>query len=175
MRLTHGIAALTFAAAVFSPPRPASTGLLPVSKPLARARRAGAPACRVEGVWELVSMSLNGQELPRPGYHERKVVARGQFMWFGEEARRDTITLRTADDTLRAFRVTGGAGTYTLVGTTYTEHLEFFYDPRRIGQSVVATCRTDGDRWYHSFSLAGLSGAPGQPAERIDQGWRRVG
>ena len=168
MRLTYGIAALVLA----TTGRPSSSAAL--QRRPARSDRPGAPACRIEGVWELVSTSLNGQDLARFGYHERKVVAHGQFMWFGEEARRDTIALRTADDTLRAFHVTGGAGTYSLNGTTYTEHLEFFYDPRRIGQSVVATCRTEGNRWYHSFSLTALPAASGAATERIDQVWQRV-
>ncbi|GJG84888.1 hypothetical protein tb265_00690 [Gemmatimonadetes bacterium T265] len=179
MRHAHGSAALTIAVACLLPARAsAQTGPRSAEEPKGARPRPGAaspaPACKVEGVWELVSVSYNGQELPRPGYHERKVVARGQFMWLGSDAQRDTIPLRTAGDSLRAFRVAGGAGTYTLTGNTYTEHLEYFYDPRLVGQSIQATCRTEGDRWYHSFTPATPSGGAGGQSERLDQVWRRV-
>ena len=162
MRPAHGIAALTFAAC-----------LLPA--PLRAQAKPGAPACRVEGVWELVSTTYNGQEMPRPGYSQRKVVARGHFMWLGEDAGRDTIPLRTASDSLRAFRVAGGAGTYTLAGNVYTERLEYFYDGRLVGHSVQATCRTEGDRWYHSFTPPTMSTAGSEPSARLEEVWRRIG
>lgn len=178
MRPVHGIAALTFAACLLPACLHAQAGPTVTDGPGARAPRTGAapaaPACRVEGVWELESVSYNGQPLPRPGYHERKVVARGHFMWLGADAGRDTIPLTTAGDSLRAFRVAGGAGTYTLAGNTYTERLEYFYDPRMVGQSVQATCRTEGERWYHSFTPPTPGSAGGEQPVRLDQVWRRI-
>jgi hypothetical protein len=40
-----------------------------------------------------------------------------------------------------------GGGTYTLVGDTYTERMEFFYTPNHVGLSVPYKIRWEGDDW----------------------------
>ena len=141
-------------------------------------RRAGQPAggttCQVEGVWDLVATSVNGAPAaPRRGYHERKIVARGHFMWLGEQLQRDTLPMVTALDSLRALHVDGGAGTYAVSGNTYTERLDFFSDPRQIGRTVRAVCRTEGDRWYHSFRVLGDAAGTNNP-QILEEVWQRV-
>ena len=186
MRSALGIAALA-AAVCLVPARlagqgaPAGGGSSPGAGPGGGAQpgaRAGAAqsasACRVEGVWELVSASDNGQPRSLHGYRQRKVVAHGHFMWLGEPARRDTIQLRTRLDSLRAMQVMGGAGTYTLAGDTYIERLEYFYDPTMEGQRFPALCRTEGDRWYHTFPPpTGLQSSTNQPSQTVEV-WRRI-
>ena len=129
--------------------------------------------CPVRGVWELVSMSANGMDQPLGGYRQRKVVTERHYMWIGHAARRDTLPLRTELDSLRAFQMGGGAGTYTTSGDTYTEQLDYFYIPSWVGRSFRATCRVEGDRWYHSFMSPNDPTAPG-PFHRIVEVWRRV-
>src|SRR3712207_4827528 len=60
------------------------------------AARPPAPECEVIGVWELVGVKNNGSPVPMAGWAQRKVVTRGQFMWLGQAARRDTLPLKTA-------------------------------------------------------------------------------
>ncbi|MGZ8377679.1 MAG: hypothetical protein ACXW0Z_10620 [Gemmatirosa sp.] len=177
MRPAHALAVLTFAACLL-PVRlcgqgAPSTGGAPVVSMRQAPTNARPAACQVEGVWELVSATDGGQERPLRGYRQRKIVSRGHFMWLGADARRDTITLRTSSDSLRAAQVFGGAGTYTLEGNTYTERLELFFDATGEGRTLPATCRTVGDRWYHSFPVAdgdaARSGMP--PAVEV---WRRL-
>jgi hypothetical protein len=81
--------------------------------------------------------------------------------------------MRTELDSLRALHVDGGAGTYTVSGNTYTERLEFFSDPRQIGRTVRAVCRTEGDRWYHSFRMLGEAVSASNP-QILEEVWRRV-
>ena len=66
----------------------------------------------------------------------------------------NTLPLKSEIDTLRAYRIAGGAGTYSTRGTSYTEHLDYFFDPSWVGTSFRAICRIEGDRWYHSYTFA---------------------
>lgn len=152
--------------------------------PAAGARR-GAPAraagqtaprgtCQVRGVWELVSTSVDGADEVRPGYRQRKVLTSRHFMWLGEDAKRDTLPLKTAMDSLRATRIMGGSGTYTVQGNSYTERLDYFYQPNMIGQTLRATCRTVGDRWYHVFTVPFDTVAARGRFTRLSELWRRV-
>jgi len=139
------------------------------------AARSPEAECRVTGVWELVGVKRNGTPEPMAGWAQRKVVTRGHFMWLGQASRRDTLPLKTEADTLRAFSMSGGAGTWKLAGRTYTERLEYFVDPRMIGTDFKATCRTEGDRWIHTWIDTGPSDAQGRPAQAtIDEEWRRI-
>lgn len=153
---------------------------LPLTRARAQVRTATAPAaktatCQIEGVWGLVSVTEDGQDRPLRGFRERKIVARGHFMWLGSDARRDTIPLRTAADSLRARQVSGGTGTYSLAGNTYTEHLDYFVLPNLEGTDFPATCRTEGDRWYHSYPMNAASGmATSGPQRMKTEAWRRI-
>lgn len=139
------------------------------------AARSPEAECDVVGVWELVGAKRNGVPLQMPGWAQRKVVTKGHFMWLGQASRRDTLPLKTVTDTLRFFSVSGGAGTWTLAGRTYTERLEYFLDPRMIGTDFKATCRTEGDRWIHTWIDTGPAGAQERSAQAtVDEEWRRI-
>ena len=99
--------------------------------------------CPVRGVWELVSVSQNGKDQPLAGYRGMKVLTDRHFMFVGQAAKRDTLPLKTEMDTLRAYQLSGGAGTYTTRGTTYIEHIDIFVIPSWIGTSFRATCRIE--------------------------------
>lgn len=157
MRPAYGIVALAFVA------------LLPASLAAQAARPAASPraaACNIVGVWELVSVTTDGRPDSLGGYRQRKIVGQGHYMWVGVEGSRDTLPLRTLADTLRAFRAAGGTGTYRLAGNSYTEQLELFVDPTMQGRPFPATCRTEGDRWYHTF--------PADSARQTVEVWRRI-
>lgn len=133
------------------------------------------PACAVTGVWELESVMQNGKAVPPSGFRQRKVVTKHHWMWVGQSAHRDTLPLRSAIDTLRRNELGGGAGTWTLAGNAYTEHIEYFNDPGWIGKDWKATCRVDGGRWYHSFEVPATSDTSGSAARNaIVEEWRRI-
>lgn len=126
----------------------------------------GGPAtCHVEGVWQLESMNWGGQDQPQTGSSEHKMLSHGHWMWIGEEKHRDTIALHTLADTLRAQRVTGGYGTYSLKGDQYTEHVEVLFLPTFEGRDVPAKCHTEGDKWTHTWKF---------DTTTVVEIWRRV-
>jgi hypothetical protein len=176
MTVLRRVAALTITAsalALVSGCKSTQTSESPGQVPTTSDVRLGA-VCPVRGVWELVSVSENGKDQPLGGYRQRKIVTDRHFMWMGQAARRDTLPLRTQLDTLRAYQTPGGAGTYTTSGTTYIEHIDFFVIPSWVGTSFRATCRVEGDRWYHSFTTPNDTTAAPGPYQHIIEVWRRV-
>jgi hypothetical protein len=133
-----------------------------------------AASCPVKGVWDIVSVSMDGKDQPLAGYTQRKILTARHYMWLGQAAKRDTLPLRTEADTLRAYQTPGGAGTYTTTDSTYTERLDYFVVPSLVGTSVTAKCRVDGDRWTHSFTDPFDTTAARGPVHRIVEVWRRV-
>lgn len=125
-----------------------------------------AAACNVEGVWQLVSANWGGRDQPMTGTRERKIVSRGHWMWLSADAKRDTLPLRTAADSLRYEQVTGGAGTYTLSGNTYTEHLDMLFLPTWEGRDVPAKCETTGNTWIHTWHF--------DDTTAVVEHWRRI-
>jgi hypothetical protein len=130
--------------------------------------------CQVRGVWELVSVSQNGKDQPLAGYRGMKVLTDRHFMFVGQPAGRDTLPLKTEMDTLRAYQISGGAGTYTTSGTTYVEHLDLFVIPSWVGTSFRATCRIEGALWYHSFTDPNDTTAGPGPYQHFIEVWRRL-
>ena len=131
--------------------------------------------CRVQGVWEMEAMTNNGKDLPLNGVKQIKIVTPRHFMWVGQDARRDTLPLKTAADTLRRNSIGGGAGTYSATGNAYVEQIEVFNDPSWLGKPWKATCRVQGDRWYHSYPFPQDStGVPRDSIAHIVEVWRRV-
>jgi hypothetical protein len=133
-----------------------------------------AAGCQVRGVWELVSVAQDGKDQPLAGYRTMKVLTDRHFMFVGQAARRDTLPLKTAMDTLRAYQINGGAGTYTTSGTTYIEHLDLFVIPSWVGTAFRATCRIEGGLWYHSFTDPNDTTAGPGPYQHFIEVWRRL-
>jgi len=123
------------------------------------------PACRVQGVWQLESANWGGNQSPMTGTRERKILTKDHFMFISADAKRDTITLRTGADSLRAQQIIGGTGTYTVKGNTYTEHLELFFMPNWEGRDVPAKCETAGDTWTHTWKY---------DTTTVVEVWRRI-
>ena len=154
----HRLAALTVAACwiVVTGARPSTAG------------------CNVRGVWELVSVTTDGKEQLVNGWKQMKLVTDRHWAWVNEGLRRDTLPLKTEIDTLRAYIIGGGAGTYTASGNRYVEQIDFFNDPSWIGKPWTATCRIEGDRWYHSFTDPNDSTKATGPVRHITELWRRI-
>jgi hypothetical protein len=130
-------------------------------------------ACPVRGVWELVSVSVDGKDQPL-AIRQWKVVTGRHFMWLAQAGRRDTLPLQTQLDTLRVYRLDGGAGTYTTSGDNYVENIDLFVDPSWIGTSFRAKCRIEGGQWIHSFNFPNDTTVARGPYQRIVEVWRRI-
>ncbi len=133
-----------------------------------------APACRVQGVWERVSTMQSGKTTAFAGARQRKVVTKKNYMWLEEEARRDTLPLRTVADTARFYGMSGGSGKYEVVGNKYIEHLDLFVDPKFEGKVFTASCRIQGNTWYHSFLSSDLGDTTRAGRDTTTEIWRRI-
>ena len=103
-----------------------------------------------------------------------KVITKSHFAFVGEEERGGRA-MKTAADSLRAFRaVNSGGGTYTLKGSSYTEKLEYFTDPAYIGTSVTFSCRTEGDRFYQTGGFPIFENGRKVREAMLEEVWRRV-
>jgi hypothetical protein len=132
------------------------------------------PACRVQGVWERVSTMQAGKTTAFAGAKQRKVVTKRNYMWLQEEARRDTLPLRTVSDTARFYAMSGGSGRYEIVGNKYIEHLDLFVDPAFEGKTFTASCRVQGTTWYHSFLSSELGDTTRAGRDTTTEVWRRL-
>jgi hypothetical protein len=133
------------------------------------------PACKVQGVWEMVATLQAGKRTEFTGARERKVVTKKHWMWVAARTKRDTLPLITALDSARYYGVSGGSGTYEVSGNRYTEHLDIFVDPRYEGMSLTASCRIVGNQWYHSFKDFNRLLPGEKPAtDSTTEIWRRV-
>ena len=144
------------------------------SSNIARGREPQA-GCPVRGVWDLVSRTIDGKDSPLNGFRERKIVTARHYMWVAHAGKRDTLPFNTELEQLRAMHFEGGAGTYTMSDSTYTEHIELYDNAREIGTSFVAKCRVTGDRWEHIFTIPNdTTKASGQVLHFV-QVYRRIG
>jgi hypothetical protein len=135
------------------------------------------PACKVQGVWEMVANIQAGKRTEFTGAQERKIVTKKHWMWLVSANRRDTLPLRTPLDSANFYSIGGGFGTYDVSGHKYTEHIDGFVDPRFQGRSLTASCRTEGKQWFHTWAIKDLNtpvaGAP-VSTDSVTEIWRRV-
>ena len=129
--------------------------------------------CRVEGVWEQVSLIWDGRVMPPHSRPLRKIVLRGHWIEVGTEAGRDKLPQQTELDKLRAMQTFGGAGTYTTTDHSFTQHIDYFTLPGAEGATLTGPCRTDGKLWRYSFSTVGVPALEGA-AKRVTEVFRRV-
>jgi hypothetical protein len=135
------------------------------------------PACRVQGVWDLVASVTAGKRTEFTGARQRKIVTKKNWMWLVAANHRDTLPLKTPLDTANYYSMSGGFGTYDVSDHHYTEHIDLFVAPRLEGKSLIASCRIDGNRWFHTFLASDLATQPSAtPASRdsVTEIWRRV-
>lgn len=66
-----------------------------------------------------------------------------------------------------AIPTSGGGGTYTVEGTTYTETVQYHAARDFIGKSIPFECKVEGDYWYQSGLLPG--------GTKLEEIYRRAG
>ena len=129
----------------------------------------------MQGVWDLVSRTIDGKDSPLNGARERKVVTARHFMWVSQAGGRDTLPMNSELEMLRALKFEGGAGTYVITDSTYIERNELYDNAREIGTSFKATCRVMGDRWEHIFTIPNDTTTTSGRVLHFVQVYRRVG
>lgn len=132
------------------------------------------PACPVQGVWQLQSVTADGKQMDLAGWKQMKIITKSHYAWVGQAPDSVSRSLATATDSLSAYRTrASGGGTYRVADSTYYERLEYFSDPRHVGEEIPVTCRIIGDTWHHAFDWRHM--APEQPrVSRYEEVWRRL-
>ena len=122
----------------------------------------GATTCDVEGVWELVEMRVDGVDVSTR-WQSRKVLTDGKW----ELASTPTASGVESGEA----QILRGAGSYSVNGDIYVEHVTQFHDPRMVGDSNTFTCQIIGDHWYSEGTLRYLSDA--SRSYNLYEVWRR--
>ncbi|MFH0778457.1 MAG: hypothetical protein V2A71_07475 [Candidatus Eisenbacteria bacterium] len=112
---------------------------------------------RLAGTWEMVFPMKSGET---PISHPQTVL-RG---------------LKLLNDTHFAFgfwttdgQIFAGGGRYALDGKTYTETIDYHFNPALVGMIIPFDCILQDSLWYHS----GAFEAAGQPMQ-VNEVWRRI-
>jgi hypothetical protein len=134
------------------------------------------PACQVQGVWDLVAIVQAGKRTEFNAARQRKIVTKKNWMWLEAANRRDTLPLKTPLDSANYYATSGGFGTYEVSDHHYTEHIDLFVNPRYQGKNFVASCRVEGNQWFHTYLLSDIAIGPITPAmkDSVTEIWRRV-
>jgi len=128
----------------------------------------------LQGFWELVTQKINGKDNQLYG-RQIKLLSRTHFVWVrqNKDLVEKLLAKGTVQDSLAAYHDAFGAGSYTVIGTTYTETSEFFYEPKYIGTSIDFTFKLYGDRWYTSGHFTGYDKG-NKIDEFIEEEWKRA-
>ena len=136
--------------------------------------RAYGQSCDVEGVWQLVSRKVEGQEavdLPQ----QIKLITHGRFSWVSGSADSVNTAPTKATETYRVFKsMSAGGGTYTSRGNGYMEHIEYFPDVSWIGLSLPFTCRTEGAHLFTTGTLPVFDNGRKTGDVRVEETYRRL-
>jgi hypothetical protein len=109
---------------------------------------------KIEGVWRMISGKEDGKERLTPSTADVKYITAKHWIFIYQDKAKTTAALakKSQGDPLKAYQDSfgAGAGTYKLVGNTYTETIEQFVWPEYIGLSLDYTIRVEGNRLYQS-------------------------
>ncbi len=130
---------------------------------------------KLQGTWELVSQKEDGKDHPISG-RQIKLLTGTHYVWVRQDKKQLELLLakRTQRDSISAYQDAFGAGTYKVVGNTYTETTEFFYAPQYIGTSLEFEFKLDGDLWHTSGHLIHYEGGKKIDDVLLEQVFKRI-
>jgi hypothetical protein len=118
---------------------------------LSQTNGSDAKKSQLDGTWELVS----GQQLPK-GARDIKIISGGHFIF-------------VAYETEKGKPLYTGGGTYTLNGSSYTEHIDFASDEISAGlvsKDQPFTVKVDADTFTQTGTLSN--------GKALSKTWKRV-
>ena len=132
-------------------------------------------AVKLQGAWELVSQKEDGKDHPILG-RQIKLLTGTHYAWVRQDKKllEELLAKRTQRDSISAYQDTFGAGTYKVVGDTYTETTEFFYAPQYIGRSLEFKFKLEGDLWYTSGHYSHYEGGKKINEVLLEQVFKRI-
>jgi hypothetical protein len=131
----------------------------------------------IVGVWQSLSQKMDGKEVLTSGKDVKYITAK-HWIWMYQDKEKcvSLLAKKTQRDSLAAYYETigAGAGTYKLVGNTYTETIEYFGDPNYIGLSIDFTVKIEGDRLYQSGKLPTFEGGKRVKDVQWEEVYKRI-
>jgi len=132
-------------------------------------------AVNLQGVWERVSLKVNGKPEAFAG-RQIKLLTAKHYSWVKQDKKAaDSLLAKgTLRDSLAAYHDEFGAGTYKISGDTYTETTEFFGEPQYIGTSLAFKFKLKGGLWYITGSYSHFANGKKIDEELIEETWKRI-
>jgi hypothetical protein len=105
-----------------------------------------------------------------------KLLTAKHYSWVKQDKKAAEALLEkgTLCDSLAAYHDEFGAGTYKVVGNTYTETTEFFGEPQYVGTSLAFKFKLKGGLWYITGSYAHIAHGKKINEELIEEVWKRI-
>ena len=132
---------------------------------------------KIEGVWELLPAKIDGKEEPMTG-RQLKIITKTRWSWIYQDKDKamSLFAKKTHEDSLIAFAEPfgAGAGSYKLVGNTYTETIEFFRNVNYIGLSIDFTVKVEGDRMFQTGKFPVFEGGKKVREILLEEVYKRI-
>ncbi|OGG00583.1 MAG: hypothetical protein A3F83_01730 [Candidatus Glassbacteria bacterium RIFCSPLOWO2_12_FULL_58_11] len=106
----------------------------------------------IEGVWEFVSGEYVSPdttiERTQADWNAIKIISDSHFATVGQKPNRPKFIMGESDkETVEAFNTfSANGGTYTILGSTYTEHLSYFLNPNRVNETASINYQLEQER-----------------------------
>jgi len=131
----------------------------------------------LEGVWEMLSAKSDGKEEPMSG-RQLKTITKTRWTWIyhDKDKAMSLFAKKTHEDSLLAFAdpFGAGAGSYKLVGNTYTETIELFRNLNYIGLSIDFTVKVEGDRMFQTGKFPVFEGGKKVREILLEEVYKRI-
>ena len=131
----------------------------------------------IEGVWQALSQKMDGKETLTAGKDVKYITAK-HWIWVYQDKGKclSLLAKKTQRDSIAAYydAFGAGAGTYKLVGNTYTETIEYFSDPSYVGLSISFTVKVEGDKLYQSGKYPVLEGGKKVKDVQLEEVYKRI-
>jgi hypothetical protein len=102
----------------------------------------------------MISQKVDGKEELTASTRQMKYITARHWIYINQDKDKIMAVLakKIQGDPIQAYRdaFDAGAGTYKLVGNTYTETLEQGADPAYSGMAISFTVKVEGNRFYQS-------------------------
>jgi hypothetical protein len=132
---------------------------------------------KIEGVWQIMSEKVDGKEILISGKDWKYITAK-HWIWIYQDKGKclSLLEKKTQRDSISAYydEFGAGAGTYKLIGNTYTETIEYFVDPNYVGLSIDFTVKVEGDSLHQSGKFPMLEGSKKVREVMLDEVYKRI-
>jgi hypothetical protein len=132
---------------------------------------------KIAGVWQSLSQKMDGKEVLTSGKDVKYITAK-HWIWIylDKEKLVSLLAKKTQRDSISAYydAFGAGAGTYKLIGNTYTETIEYFSDPSYVGLSISFTVKVEGDKLYQSGKYPVLEGGKKVKDVQLEEVYKRI-